>query len=186
MRKTWKRIVSVVMALAMVVLCLPGYSNPVKTAKAAAPGNITTTMDDNGNVTYYDASGAKHTLTRGEYTLVSTNSGNNNNSVTTWNTGTYVIASANTPYNGISTVRINGRIVIDGAVKVIVLDSVRIRQGMQYVNAKNYLTVSAGINVPSGSSLTIYGSQDENTAGRITVSVSGNGNNGAANRFYWL
>ena len=53
MRKTWKRIVSVIMALAMVVLCLPGYSNPVKTAKAA---------QGDPAISYIDASGEEKTL----------------------------------------------------------------------------------------------------------------------------
>lgn len=38
MRKTWRRIASVILALAMVVLALPEYVSPVKKAKAATAG----------------------------------------------------------------------------------------------------------------------------------------------------
>ena len=84
MRKTWKRIVSVMMALAMVVLCLPGYSNPVKTAKAAAAG-----------VSYIDASGETQTYT-GTYRSIRGGGNANTNRPTTWTSGWYVVE----PFNG--------------------------------------------------------------------------------------
>ena len=51
MRKTWRRIASVILALAMVVLALPEYVSPVKKAKAAASTRtiyeLTNSLTDN-------------------------------------------------------------------------------------------------------------------------------------------
>ena len=55
MRQTWKKLVSVLMALTFVVLGLPVFDTPVKTAKAAETAEtetiyvLTTTMTDGGN-----------------------------------------------------------------------------------------------------------------------------------------
>ena len=76
MNKTWKRIVSVIMALAMVVLCLPGYASPVKTAKAEATQKTVYVLTD--------------TISTGEYLFVNRNTAGSGTAMTTSSDGTSI------------------------------------------------------------------------------------------------
>ncbi len=128
MKKSWKRIVSVLLALAMVILSLPENLSPVKTA-LAAPGDVTY-VDENGNTV---------TLTAGSYEVF-----DNNHQPTTWTNGkTYVVGVGTYGFN--RTITNNTRVSVQGNVKLIILEGYT-------------LTLSKGIHVSADNSLAIYGS----------------------------
>ncbi|MBQ1852393.1 MAG: Cna B-type domain-containing protein [Lachnospiraceae bacterium] len=143
MRKTWKRIVSVMMALAMVVLCLPGYSNPVKTAKAAAAG-----------VSYIDASGETQTYT-GTYRSIRGGGNANTNRPTTWTSGWYVVEPYNNSGSG-NEISIGSRVTLsaNSTVNLILKDGVKLK-------------VTSGITVPKGCTLNIYAQSTGSDMGQL-------------------
>ena len=150
MNKTWKRIVSVIMALAMVVLCLPGYANPVKTAKAGTPG-----------VAYIDDKGETQTY-KGTYHSIRGDGNTNPNRPSTWNEEWYVVE----PYNG-GTIAINSRVTVGSAtvktVNLILKDGAILR-------ANN------GITVPDGVTLNIYAQSTGSDMGQLIAGPQVNNN----------
>ena len=147
MRKTWKRIVSVVMALAMVVLCLPGYSNPVKTAKAAAAGSVEyiSGYDDNGNP-------ITATLSSGQYVSITSNS-----IPSSLNSTWYVVQKSTSSWT--NYINVTNRLSFAqgvNAVNIVLLDG-------------SDLYVRQGIHVPAGKTLNIYAQSTGNNAGKHIV-----------------
>ena len=67
MKHLWRKIVSVILALAMVILCLPENVVPVKTALADQGGPAVKYIDENGN---------EVTLAGSQYTLLETTNSN--------------------------------------------------------------------------------------------------------------
>lgn len=96
-------------------------------------------------VTYIDENGQVKTLTESYTTIDSTNT------PTTWTNGWYVVDG---------TVTINSHVTVNGDVKLILKDGVNI-------------TVNGGINVPKGSTFTVYG-QDNGTGNLISTGTNGN------------
>ena len=127
MRKTWKKIVSVLMALTFVVLGLPVLDTPVKSAKAAAQTPVEYT-DENGN---------PQTVT--DYTLLSAD-----DHAIEWANGIYVVGQGK---NNNPVTYGNGkkdRVSVSGNVVLI-------------IPAGRSISIPCGINVPADNSLTIYG-----------------------------
>ncbi len=157
MKKSWKRIVSVLLALAMVILSLPEHVSPVKTAKAAE-----------GDVTYVDENNNTVILSAGDYEVI-----DNDNQPTTWTNGkTYVVGVGR--YAQTKMVTVNTRIEVSGSVKLVILEGYT-------------LSLSRGIHVTGNNALSIYGegaltarlSTDENGQDRRNAAIGGNNSESA-------
>lgn len=98
----------------------------------------------NENVTYLDEHGVQQTLTNESYTIVTAFD-------TTWETGWHVVDSS---------VTIDNHVTANGDVKLILKDG-------------SQLNVNGGINVPKGSTFTIYG-QYNGTGNLISTGTNGN------------
>ena len=134
MKHLWRKLVSVILALAMVVLCLPEYVRPVKTARAA-----------DGDITYTDEFGQTVVLNNKD-----SNSTNdyiafgNTTQPPEWTDGkTYVWGDGSMNFQFLTYS--GNRVTVNGNVKLVIMSG-------------HTLTISYGIHVPEGSSLTIYGS----------------------------
>jgi pilin isopeptide linkage protein len=157
MRKTWKRIVSVMMALAMVVLCLPGYSNPVKTAKAA---------QGDPAISYIDASGEEKTLEGKDYTRIYEDTVSwygSSYMPTTLHSGIYVVDSSRAGHGYwtiVYEVQYDNSVTINGDVTLILPNDSKLS--------------IPGIIVPAGSKLTICGQApaEGQEAGRLVADAS--------------
>ena len=152
MKKSWKRIVSVFLALAMVILSLPEHVSPVKTAKAVE-----------GDVTYVDENNNTVTLSAGDYEVI-----DNDNQPTTWTNGkTYVVGVGR--YAQTKMVTVNTRIEVSGSVKLVIMEGYT-------------LSLSRGIHVTGNNALSIYGegaltarlSTSENGQDRRNAAIGGN------------
>ena len=152
MKHLWRKIVSVILALAMVVLCLPEYVRPVKTAKAAQGDPEVKYVDENGNVV---------TLAGSQYELLETTgtiwAPINDNRPRTWGVDgqtTYYVVGVN-ERSWTNDKRVNygndRRVTVAGDVVLILPDI----SGSSNNTYGIYL--QAGIYVPAGASITIYG-----------------------------
>ncbi|MBR5712040.1 MAG: Cna B-type domain-containing protein [Lachnospiraceae bacterium] len=165
MKKRWRSIVSVFLAFAMVVLCLPEYVSPVKTAKA----------DEGGpDVKYVDETGETKTLTGAQYEIIealgTTERPGHLNMPTTWGEAgkkTYYVVGVNQRSRNNDkrvTYGTSSRITVAGDVVLILPD---ITGDSRYTYGIN---LQSGINVPDGASLTIYGGPN----GGCSLTASGN------------
>ena len=161
MKKIWRKLVSVMLTFTMVVLCLPEYVSPVKTANAD-PGDP--------SVQYVDENKETQTLSGDDYELIQTTGifwNGVDHRPPTWGesgTTTYYVVGVNERNIGDYTNQVvnynnNSRVTVRGNVVLILPD---------FSDAYTHgLNIPAGIYVPEGASLTIYGGP--NGGGRLTA-----------------
>ncbi len=132
MKHLWRKLVSVILALAMVVLCLPEYVRPVKTARAA-----------DGDITYTDENGQTVVLNNKDSDPTNNYTALREPGPTEFKDGmTYVWGDGSMNYQFLNYA--SKRIEVNGNVKLVVLEGYT-------------LHYAYGLHVPKGSSLTIYG-----------------------------
>ena len=132
MKHLWRKLVSVILALAMVVLCLPEYVRPVKSAMAA-----------DGDVVYIDENGQKVVLNNKDSDSTNNYTALREPGPTEFKDGmTYVWGDGSMNYQFLNYA--SKRIEVNGHVKLVVLEGYT-------------LHYAYGLHVPKGSSLTIYG-----------------------------
>ncbi len=135
MRKTWRRIASVILALAMVVLALPEYVSPVKKAKAAATKKTVYVLTD--------------TISNGEYLFVNRNTSGSGvamaSSGTTLSTANVTIQTSQDEVIGIGAQYIDGDAegFPAGAVWTAAADEANNQMRLTNSDTK-YLQVAAG------------------------------------------
>jgi len=155
MRKTWKKIVSVLMALTFVVLGLPVFDTPVKSAKAAALSPVE----------YKDENGDTQTVT--DYTLLS------DGYLKKWENGIYVVGQG---YNNNPVTFGSGnkdRVSVSGNVVLIIPAgrSIKIPCGINVPAGNSFTIYGEGtltISSPKNNNAGIGGNENE-AAGSITI-----------------